>query len=97
MSLTLIAALAILTYSSRAAALVFMPDPPLVIRRMLDRAPAPLFAGLAALSLVRESGTLAPLPILVAVAGALCTVRLRSLPLALAGGLLGFGLGSIVR
>lgn len=97
MSLILIVALALLTYSSRAAALVFMPDPPLLIRRMLDRAPAPLFAGLAALSLVRESGALAPTPILVAAAGALCTVRFRSLSLALAGGLLGFMLGSIVR
>jgi branched-subunit amino acid transport protein len=97
MSITLIVALAILTYSSRASALVFMPDPPLVIRRMLDRAPAPLFAGLAALSLVQESGALAPIPILVAAAGALCTVRFRSLPLALVGGLLGFALGSIVR
>jgi len=97
MSGALIAALAILTYGSRAAVLVFMPDPPLAIRRILDRAPAPLFAGLAALSLVRESGALAPVPILAAVAGALCTVRFRSLPFALAGGLLGFGLGSLAR
>jgi hypothetical protein len=97
MSGALIAALAILTYGSRAAVLVLMPDPPLAIRRILNRVPPPLFAGLAALSLVRESGALPPVPILAAVAGALCTVWFRSLPLALAGGLLGFGLGSLVK
>lgn len=97
MSVALIVGLALLTFGSRACALVLMPDPPLVMRRMLDRAPAPLFAGLAALSLMRESGAAAPVPVLVAAVGALCTVRFRSLPVALVGGLLGFALGSIVR
>jgi branched-subunit amino acid transport protein len=96
MSVTLIVALAVITYGSRAAVLVILPDPPPALRRVLDQMPAPLFAGLAALSLVRESGALAPPPVLAAAAGAICAVPFRSLLVTLAGGLAGFALGSVL-
>lgn len=96
MSLGLIVALAVITYGSRAAALVFLPHPPPAIRRVLDQVPAPLFAGLAALSLVRESGALASPHILAAAAGAICAAPFRSLLVTLAGGLVGFALGSVI-
>lgn len=96
MSVPFIVALALITYGSRAAALVFLPDPPPALRRVLDQMPAPLFASLAALSLVRESGTLAPAPILAAAAGAICAAPFRSLLVTLAGGLVGFALGSVL-
>ena len=96
MSVTLIVALAVITYGSRAAALVFMPHPPPAIRRVLDQVPAPLFAGLAALSLVRESGALASPHILAAAAGAICAVPFRSLLVTLAGGIVGFAVGSLI-
>ena len=48
----LILAIGALTYASRAGALVFLPPPSERVRAMLNRIPAPLFAGLAALSLI---------------------------------------------
>lgn len=92
MSLALLAALALMTYGSRALALVLMPDPPQRMRVVLDRIPAPLFASLAALSLV-DGGSVAPAPTLMAAAGALVLTHTRSLLWVLAGGLAGYALG----
>jgi uncharacterized membrane protein len=78
MRLTLIAAIALLTYSSRALALVLTPDPPPRARAVLDRIPAPLFASLAAISLV-EDGELAAPETFCAALGALLVTSTRSL------------------
>lgn len=88
--LVVILVLAAVTYLSRAAALVLLPDPSPRVRRILDRVPAPLFAGLAGLSLVEAEGSFAAAPVLGAAAGALLAAPFRSLPLALAGGLAGY-------
>ena len=88
MSLTLVLVIALITYLSRAASLVFLPAPSARLQRFLNRIPAPLFAGLAALSLTGEEG--GPAPIIAAVVGAVVLSRTRSLPKILAGGLLGW-------
>ena len=97
MSLLLIFALGALTYGSRAAALVVMPQPPKRLRAFLERLPAPLFAGLAALALLHPDGTLtSSAPILAAVAGALLSVPFRSLLATLAAGMIGYAVGGFL-
>jgi branched-subunit amino acid transport protein len=96
-SFGLILLLAGLTYGSRVLALVALPPPaPPSIERILNRVPAPLFAGLAALSLVDTNGKLADAPVLVATAGALCAAPFRSFLGVLAAGLLGYALGVVI-
>jgi hypothetical protein len=87
MSLTLIAVLTLLTYGSRAASMVLLPAPPPRVAAVLDRMPAPLFAGLAAIALIEEDQSIAPLPTIAALAGALLLAWTRSMPVILAGGL----------
>jgi branched-subunit amino acid transport protein len=94
-SLVLVITLALLTYGSRAFALVLMPDPPPRIRTILDRIPAPLFASLAAISLV-ENGELASLQTLSAAFGALVATPTRSLLWVLVAGLTGYIAGHLV-
>ena len=95
MSLWLIVAIALLTYASRALALVFMPDPSPRFKRILDRIPAPLFAALAAMSLF-EDGRLAQGETLGAVVGALVLTPTRSILWVLVGGLAGFGVATLI-
>lgn len=95
MTLLLVVAIALLTYASRAVALVLMPDPPARIRVVLDRIPAPLFASLAAVSLF-DGRALAPGPTLFAAAGALVATPTRSMLWVLVGGLLGYASGTVV-
>ena len=90
MNLLLVLAIGAITYASRAAAVVLMPEPPQYLRRLLERIPAPLFAGLASLSLMDSEGHFASTQILGAMIGAVLTLGFRSLPVALAGGLLGY-------
>jgi branched-subunit amino acid transport protein len=92
-SLGLIVIIAVMTYGSRALALVFMPDPPARVRAVLDRLPAPLFASLAAISLVKDGGPAAP-ETLCAGVGALVLAPTRSLLWVLLGGLVGFALAA---
>lgn len=92
----LLVALAGITFLSRAVALVFMPSPPPRLEKFLNRIPAPLFASLAAVSLVDSSGDFVPAPVLLAAAGALVMSPRRSLLAALLGGLAGYALGEIV-
>lgn len=95
MSVGLILVIALLTYASRAFALVLMPQPPARMRLVLDRLPAPLFASLAAISLVPEGG--APEPTVVAAAlGALAATPTRSLLWVLAGGFAGYAVGAFL-
>ena len=96
MSLALLLVLAAITYASRALALVFMPTPPPSIERFLDRIPAPLFAGLAALSLIDEAGRIADTEVLTAAVGALAATRTKSLLWVLVGGLAGYALGALL-
>jgi branched-subunit amino acid transport protein len=95
-TLGLILLLAALTYGSRMLALVALPPPARPIERILNRVPAPLFAGLAALSLVDTNGELSDAPVLVATAGALCAAPFRSFLGVLAAGLLGYALGAVI-
>ena len=95
MSLWLIAGLALMTYASRAIALVAMPHPSQRLRTILDRVPAPLFAALAAMSLV-DSGELVDPRTLVATAGAIALAPTRSLLLVLIGGLGGYALATAI-
>lgn len=95
MSIALIVLIAVLTYASRAIALVAMPNPSPRIRSILDRVPAPLFASLAAISLI-EDGELAGPQTLSAAVGALLAAPTRSLLWALVGGLAGYAVGSLV-
>ena len=96
MNAALLVALAGITYVSRAAALVFMPSPPPRLERFLNRIPAPLFASLAAVSLIDSSGDFAPPAVICAAAGALVMSPRKSLLAALLGGLAGYALGEIV-
>jgi branched-subunit amino acid transport protein len=95
MSLWLIGAIAVLTYGSRALALVAMPDPPETVRKILDRIPTPLFAALATVSLL-DGGELADERTLVATAGALLLTPTRSLLWVLLGGLGGYALAALL-
>lgn len=91
MTLPWIVALAAITYASRALALVLMPDPSPRARTILERMPAPLFAGLAALSVVDLEGGLAAPHVLGAIAGALLATPSRSLLVVLVAGVAGYG------
>jgi branched-subunit amino acid transport protein len=93
MTLLLLISLAAITYGSRAAALAFLPRPPRALEVRLDRIPAPLFAGLAALSVIGPDRSPAPAPVVCAAAGALLLAPRRSLLLALAGGTIGYVVG----
>jgi branched-subunit amino acid transport protein len=95
-SAALLLALAAITYASRAAALVFMPSPSPGLERFLNRIPAPLFASLAAISLIDSPGDFAPPSVALAAAGALILSPRRSLLAALLGGLGGYALGEVI-
>ncbi len=91
----LLIAIGLITYASRAAALVFLPRPSPRVEEVLARMPAPIFASLAVLSLIEPDGGLAGGPVLLAALGALAMTPRRSLPLCLAGGLVGYLLGQL--
>ena len=95
MSLWLIGGLALLTYGSRALALVAMPDPPARLRAILDRVPAPLFASLAAISLF-DDGDIAGPRTLVAALGAVLLAPTRSLLFVLLGGMAGYAIAVLL-
>lgn len=88
--------LAALTYGSRILALVVLPAPSPALQRILNRVPSPLFAGLAALSLVDAAGQIADGPVLIASAGALCAAPFRSLLGVLIAGIAGYALGVVL-
>jgi len=91
-----VAAIALITYASRAAALVLLPRPGGRFEAVLGRMPAPIFASLAALTLVTDDRSLADGPILCAALGALVTSPRRSLPVCLIGGVAGYALGELL-
>jgi hypothetical protein len=91
----LVAAIAFMTYASRAVAVVLMPRPTARVRAVLDRIPAPLFASLAALSLF-DGGAPARTTTLFAAAGALLASPTRSLLAVLGAGLAGYAIGVLL-
>jgi hypothetical protein len=91
-----VAAIALVTYASRAAALVLLPRPGGRFEAVLGRMPAPIFASLAALTLVTDHRSLAGGPVLCAALGALITSPKRSLPLCLVGGIAGYAVGELL-
>lgn len=100
MSLWLIGALSLLTYLSRAAALVLLPKPSPRVERVISRVPAPLFAAFAASSLLTSSPDTASAEaftaVLVAVTVAVVS-RTSSLLIILTAGLGGYLLVTGVR
>lgn len=96
MTALVVAAIAALTYGSRAASLVFLPPPRGRFAAVLGRMPGAIFASLATLSLLTPEGTPADPPVLCAALGALLATPMRSLPACLLGGLAGYGLGRLL-
>jgi len=95
-NLALVAVAAVLTYASRAAALVFLPAPTGRLLRFVERLPAPLFAGLAILALVGPDATWPDPPAACAAAGALAAAPWRNVALTLTAGLTAFGIGTLL-
>lgn len=95
MSPLLLAAIALITYGSRAAALAFLPRPGARLEAMLGRMPAPIFAGLATATLMTGDGAFIAGPILWAALGALLASPTRSLLFCLIGGAVGYALGAL--
>ena len=95
MSIGLIVVIALLTYGSRALALVLMPDPPARVQMVLDRIPAPLFAALAATSLI-EDGAFVATSTLTAALFALAASPTRSLLWVLVAGVAGYAFGALI-
>jgi branched-subunit amino acid transport protein len=90
MSWELIALLALVTYASRAVALVFLPSLPHRLRQLIDRMPPALFAALAAHSLVTPAGGFVDAQIIAATAAATLAAPLRSLGICLVAGVLAY-------
>jgi branched-subunit amino acid transport protein len=90
MSIELIALVALMTYGSRVAALVFLPPMPPRIAVVLERMPPALFAGLAATSVLTTQGTFGAPTVLVATLAAVVAAPLRSLIACLLAGLAGY-------
>jgi hypothetical protein len=88
--LVLIVVLGAITYASRAAGLALLPRARGRLREILERLPAPIFAALAVVALVDDSGGLISVRSLVAVGFALVATPTRSLPLIFGAGLVGY-------
>ena len=94
MSTGLILAVAAITYGSRALSLALLPEPPERVRVVLDRVPAPLFAGLAIASLF-DNGEPLEIEAWGAALGALAAAPAHSLLWALVGGGVGYAIFSL--
>lgn len=97
MSPLVLVVIALLTYASRAAAVVLLPRPRPRFEVILSRVPAPIFASLATATLLGDGGTLASASALAAAAGALLASPARSLLLCLIGGAIGYAAGALLR
>jgi hypothetical protein len=95
MSSLLLAAIALVTYGSRVAALALLPRPGPRIEAVLSRMPAPIFAGLATVTLVTGDGALVGGPILGAAIGALLATPARSLLACLLAGGAGYAVAAL--
>ena len=97
MSALVLVAIALITYASRAAAVVLLPRPSPRFETILSRIPAPIFASLATATLLADGGALVNGPTLAAAAGALLLSPGRSLLLCLIGGAAGYATGILLR
>lgn len=88
--IVLVVGVAGVTVLSRLAPMLLLPEPEDFIAEVVARLPAPLFAALAALSLVPTTGSLPDPAIVAAIIGALLVGRKRSLLLTLTAGLTGY-------
>lgn len=95
MSWLLLAGLALVTLASRVLPMALLPTPRGRVAEILEALPAPLFASLAALSLV-GGGDAPDVGVLLAAAFALVGALRRSLPLILVCGIAGFLLGGLL-
>lgn len=95
MSWALLAGLALVTLASRVLPMALLPTPRGRAADILQALPAPLFASLAALSVVGD-GARPTVPVLLAGAFALVGAVRRSLPLTLICGIAGFLLGGLL-
>ena len=96
MSPLVLVAIALITYASRAAAVVLLPRPSPRFESILSRIPAPIFASLATATLLGDGGAPVGGPILAAAAGALLLTPARSLLLCLIGGAAGYAAGVLL-
>jgi hypothetical protein len=97
MSLPLLIVVAAITIGSRVAAMAVLPPLCGPIAALAQRLPAPLFAALAALSLVSSDGGVGSPPMLAATGCALVVaLRWRSLLAILAAGIGGFLVASLI-
>lgn len=87
----LLVAAGVLTYVSRVTT-TLLPAPEGRLAELIDRLPAPLFGGLAAVALVDSASGPGDLPVISALLGALAAARSRSLFVVLAAGLAAYGL-----
>lgn len=88
--LMLVLVVSVITYTSRATAVVFLPSARGPLLELVSRIPAPLFAGLAVFALVGEELTLPEPPVLAAAVAALLVSPKKSLGLTLAAGIVGY-------
>lgn len=96
MSSLVLAVIAAITYGSRVASLVFLPQPGARFEAVLARMPAPIFAGLATATLLTSDRSVVGGPIVWAALGALLISPTRSLLLCLIGGAAGYALGALI-
>jgi hypothetical protein len=87
---------ALITYASRVATMVFLPRPSGRFEAALGRMPAPIFTSLAMLTLVTDDRSVAEAPIVCAALGAAIMSPKRSLPLCLIGGVAGYAGGTLL-
>jgi hypothetical protein len=97
MSPLVLVAIALITYGSRAAAVVLLPRPSPRFETILARVPAPIFASLATATLIGDDGALIGGPTLGAAVGALVVSPARSLLLCLIGGAAGYAVSALFR
>ncbi|HET8740576.1 MAG TPA: AzlD domain-containing protein [Acidimicrobiia bacterium] len=94
--LALVLTVAVITYLSRAAAVVLLPPARGRMLGFVSRIPAPLFAGLAVFALVGEGVAVPDPPTIGAVIAALAVTPKKSLGLTLAAGIAGYLLIDLV-
>ena len=96
MSPLVLLTIVLITYGSRAVAVVLLPRPSARFETILSRIPAAIFASLATATLLGDGGALASGPTLAAAAGALLLSPRRSLLFCLIGGAAGYAAGVLL-
>lgn len=95
-NVALVAAVAVLTYASRAAAVVFLPVPTGRMLAFVERLPAPLFASLAVFALAGGATRWPDPPVVCAAVAAVTVAPRRSVAVTLAAGLTAYAAGALL-